>query len=229
MNRSRKQYTVLIAAALAVGLALTGCATPNTQPAADQEVSAAQATLRDFQRDPDMTWFQENLKNARAVIISPRVTRAAFIVGGSGGEAVVLSRDRAGARWAGPAFYKLGAGSVGLQIGADVSEVVILVMTEKARDALLSSSFKLGGDASIATGPVGAGASATVTTDLVSFARTKGAYAGVSLEGAVIRPDAGANAAFYGRNASPVDILVRGAVDNPAAAPLRQSLAAGAR
>jgi lipid-binding SYLF domain-containing protein len=176
-----------------------------------------------------MTWFREHLKDARAVIISPRVTRAAFVVGGSGGEAVVLSRDGRADRWAGPAFYKLGAGSVGFQIGADVSEVVVLVMTEKARDALLSSSFELGGDASIATGPIGAGASATVTTDLVSFARSKGAYAGVSLEGAVIRPDPQANAAFYGRNASPVDILVRGAVHNPAAAPLQQSLRAAAR
>jgi lipid-binding SYLF domain-containing protein len=182
MNRDRKPYTMLVTAALALGLALAGCATPNTQPAADQQVSAAQATLRDFERDPDMTWFRDNLKNARAVIISPRVTRAAFVFGGSGGEAVVLSRDGKGERWAGPAFYK-----------------------------------------------VGAGASSTVTTDLVSFARTKGAYAGVSLEGAVIRPDAEANTVFYGRNVSPVDILVRGAVNNPAAAPLQQSLRAAAR
>ena len=140
-----------------------------------------------------------------------------------GGEAVILSRD-------GPANRAVrvlqdSRGSVGFQIGADVSEVVILVMTEKARDALLSSSFKLGADASIATGPVGAGASSTVTTDLVSFARSKGAYAGVSLEGAVIRPDGEANTIFYGRNVSPADILVRGAVNNPAATPLQRSVA----
>ena len=229
MRLYRNRYPFVIATALVLGLALGGCATPNTRPAAEEKVSAAQGTLGDFERDPDMTWFQKNLKNAHAVIISPRVTRAALLVGGSGGEAVVLSRDGKRDRWTGPAFYKLGEGSVGLQVGADVSEVVILVMTEKARDALLSSSFKLGGDASIATGPVGAGASATVTTDLVSFTRAKGAYVGLSLEGAVIRPDTEANAVFYGRNVSPVDILVRGAVNNPAAAPLQQSLRAAAR
>ena len=174
-----------------------------------------------------MTWFQKNLKNARALIIAPQVTRAAVLVGGSGGEAVVLSRDRD--RWAGPAFYKLGEGSVGLQVGADRSEVVILVMTEKARDALLTSSFKLGGDASIATGPVGAGASATVTTDLVSFSRSKGAFVGVSFEGAVIRPDVEANRVFYGQNVSPVDVLIRDSVRNPAAAPLQDAVRAAAR
>ena len=129
----------------------------------------------------------------------------------------------------GPAFYKMGAGSVGFQIGGDVSEVIILVMSEKALDALLSPSFKLGADASIAAGPVGAGTSSNVTADLVSFARSKGAYAGLSLEGAVIRPDNEANRVFYGRAASPVDILVRGAVNNRAAEPLQESLRAAAR
>ena len=229
MNRYSKQYPFLIAATLALGVALGGCATPETQPAAEHEVSAAQTTLTDFKNDPNMTWFRNNLKNAHAVIISPNVTRGAFLVGGSGGEAVVLASDGKGGRWLGPAFYKLGDASLGLQAGVDVSEVVILVMTEKARDALLSSSFNLGGDASIAAGPVGTGASSAMTTDLVAFARSKGVYAGLSLEGAVIRPDTEANAAFYGRNVSPVDILVRGAADNPAAAPLRQSLRADAR
>jgi lipid-binding SYLF domain-containing protein len=229
MTSYRKLYTPLTVAVLAIGLALAGCASPDTRPAGDQQVQAAQATLSNFERDPDMTWFRDNVKNARAVIISPRVTRAAFIFGGSGGEAVVLGRDGKAGRWVGPAFYNMGAGSVGFQIGVDVSEVIVLVMTEKALDALLSPSFKFGGDASIAAGPVGAGTSATVTTDLVSFARSKGAYAGVSLEGAVIKPDASANSAFYGRAVSPADILVRGSANNAAAAPLQQSLRTIAR
>ncbi len=229
MTYYSKLYTGLTVAVLAIGLALAGCATPDTRPATEQQVRTAEATLSDFERDPDMSWFRDNLKNARAVIISPRVTRAAFVFGGSGGEAMVLARDAKGARWVGPAFYNMGAGSVGFQIGVDVSEVVILVMTEKALDALLSSSFKLGGDASIAAGPVGAGASSTVTTDLVSFARAKGAYAGLSLEGVVIKPDSGANEAFYGRAVSPADILIRHSANNAAAAPLQQSLRTIAR
>jgi lipid-binding SYLF domain-containing protein len=229
MKRNPRQYPFLIAATLALAVALAGCATPKTRPAAEQEVNAAQTTLNNFKNDPNMTWFQSNLRNAHAVIISPSVTRGAFLVGGSGGEAVVLARDEKRGRWVGPAFYKLGDASLGLQAGVDVSEVLILVMTEKARDALLSSSFKLGGDASIAAGPVGTGASSSVTTDLVAFARSKGVYAGLSLEGAVIRPDTEANAAFYGRDVSPLDILVRGAANNPAAAALQQSLRADAR
>jgi lipid-binding SYLF domain-containing protein len=229
MTYYRMLYTPLTVAVLGVGLALAGCATPDTRPAAEQQVRTAQATLSNFEKDPEMSWFRDNVKNARAIIISPRVTRAAFVFGGSGGDAVVLARDAKGARWVGPAFYDMGAGSVGFQIGVDVSEVVILVMTEKALDALLSPSFKFGGDASISAGPVGVGTSSTVTTDLVSFARSKGAYAGLSLEGAVIKPNSTANSAFYGRAVSPADILVRATAHSPAAAPLQQSLRTIAR
>jgi lipid-binding SYLF domain-containing protein len=217
-------------AALGVVAALAACGTtPETRRDTTQQVRAAQATLANFQNDPEMSWFRDNVKKARAVLISPRITRAGFVFGGSGGEALVLARERTGGRWAGPAFYNIGAGSVGFQIGVDISEVVILVMTDKALNGLLSSSFKVGGDASIAAGPVGVGAASTVTADMVSFARSKGAYAGVSLDGTVIAPDAGANSAFYGRPVSPVDILVRHNVDNPAAAPLKQALGQIAR
>lgn len=208
---------------------LAGCGTtPETQSDTTQQVRTAQATLANFQNDPEMRWFRDNLKNARAIVISPRVTKAAFVFGGSGGEALLLARDKSG-RWAGPAFYNMGAGSVGFQIGAEVSEVVILVMSEKALDALLSRSFRLGGDASIAAGPVGVGTASTVRADMISFARSKGAYAGLSLDGAVLSPDSGANTAFYGRPASPADILVRGGVGNAAAASLQQSLQQMAR
>src|SRR5690606_7736275 len=139
------------------------------------------------------------------------------IFGGAGGEALLLARDERGG-WTGPAFYNLGAGSVGFQIGADVSEVVVLVMSDKARNALLSRSFKLGGDATITAGPVGVGAAAALPADMVSFVRSKGIFAGVALDGAVISPDDAANEAFYGRPVSPVDILVRGVATPPAAA-----------
>jgi lipid-binding SYLF domain-containing protein len=222
MQSSTRQ--VLSFALFGVVVAAAGCGTtPETRSDTTQQVQTAQATLAHFQNDPQMGWFRDNLKNAKAVVISPQVTRAGFIFGGSGGEALVLARDKGG-RWDGPAFYNMGAGSVGLQIGVDVSEVVILVMSDKALNALLSSSLKFGGDASIAAGPVGVGAASTVNTDMVSFARSKGAYAGLSLEGIVISPDTGANNAFYGNPVSPVDILVRGKASNPAAAPLQQSL-----
>jgi len=204
--------------------ALAGCATPDTRSGTATELSRAQATLQDFRNDPDMTWFRNHVKDARAIIISPNITRASFVFGGSGGEAVVYSRERPGAPWVGPAFYNMGAGSVGFQFGVDVSQVVVLVMSDRGANALLSPKFTLGGDVSIAVGPVGAGAASSVTADFVSFARAKGLYAGVSLGGAVINPDYGANAAYYGRAASPVDILVRHAVTNPNGRPISEML-----
>jgi Uncharacterized conserved protein len=216
---------ILSCAVFGMIAALAGCSTtPETRSDTEQQVRAAQTTLDNFHNDPGMRWFRDNLKNARAVVVSPRVTRAGFVFGGSGGDAIVLARDGKTGRWVGPAFYNMGAGSVGFQIGVDVSEVVILVMSEKALNALLSSTFKLGGDASIAAGPVGVGAASSVTADMVSFARSKGVYAGLSLDGAVIRPDAGANAAFYGKAVSPVDILVRHSVSSASAASLQGSL-----
>ena len=216
---------LLILGVVGIFTGLAGCVTnPDTRAGTEQELRSVNVTLSNFQRDPDMTWFRNHLRDARAIIISPSITRAGFVFGGKGGEAVVLVRDGASGQWVGPAFYNMGAGSVGFQIGVDVSEVVMLVMTEKAVNALLSSSFKLGGDISVAAGPVGAGAGSNVMADVISFARAKGVYAGISLEGAVIAPDANANSAFYGRPASPVDILVRRNVESPASLSLRQSL-----
>jgi lipid-binding SYLF domain-containing protein len=146
-------------------------------------------------------------------------------LGGSGGDALVLARDAKTGAWSGPAFYNMGTGSFGLQAGVDFSEVVILVMNEKALDALMSRSMTMGGDASVAAGPVGVGASAPIAADMVSFSRSKGVYAGVSLEGAVVSPDNNANSAYYGQAISPSDILIRHSVSNPASASLHQALA----
>ena len=216
-------------AALCFVAALAGCGTtPETRSDTTQQVGIAQATLANFQNDPEMRAFRSYMGTAKAVVISPRVTKAGFVFGGSGGEALVLARDKSG-QWLGPAFYNMGAGSVGLQIGVEVSEVVILVMSDKAVNALLSRSFRLGGDASIAAGPIGVGTASTPSADMISFARSRGAFAGLSFDGAVLAPDTGANSAFYGRAASPVDILVRASVNNPAAAPLQQALRQMAR
>ena len=117
------------------------------------------------------------------MLIAPQIVKAGFIFGGSGGRAVLVARD--GRTWAGPAFYDLATASVGFQAGVEVSEVVIVVMTDKGLNSLLASSFKIGGDASIAAGPVGAGAKSTVTADLISFSRAKGVYGGLNLDGTV--------------------------------------------
>jgi lipid-binding SYLF domain-containing protein len=118
----------------------------------------------------------------------------------------------------------MGSISLGLQAGAEVSEIILLVMTEKGMDALLSTSFKLGADASVAAGPVGAGAKAQ-TTDILAFARSSGLFGGISIEGAVITSRDAWNRQYYGRNVRAVDIIIRRNVSNPGADALRNLVA----
>lgn len=213
---------------LALAAAAAGCGTMDRahdpQSVSQTELQRSQATLEDFRNDPQMAGFRERLKDAKGVIIAPRVGRGGFIFAGSGGEAVALVREPNG-QWSSPAFYKIASGSVGLQAGGDVSEIVMLLMTDRAVNALLNPKFTLGADASVAAGPVGVGTARDITADVISFARAKGAYAGLSVGGAYIQPDKAANEAYYGKAATPADILVRRSVSNPQSASLQRSLA----
>ena len=135
-----------------------------------------------------------------------------------------------GRTWAGPAFYDLATASVGFQAGLEVSEAVILVMTDKGLNSLMSSSFKVGGDASVAAGPVGAGAKSTVTADLVAFTRAKGVYGGVNLDGTVVHANTRWNDAYYGAtNVLPPDIVIRKTVRSPKSARLLAEVANAAK
>ena len=187
-------------------------------------VNAAETTFSNFTRDPDMTWFQRHVGDAKAVLIAPQVVKAGWIFGGSGGRAVLFARNDQTGRWEGPAFYNLATASVGFQAGVAVSETVTLVMTEKGLNSLLANSVKIGGDASIAAGPVGAGAKADVTTDFIAFSRSKGLYGGLNLDGTVITTADNWNKAYYGRDIQPPDILLRASVHNPQADRLAAAL-----
>ena len=172
-------------------------------------VNAADRTFQNFLRDPDMVWLQQNIGRAKGVLIAPEVAKAGFIFGGSGGRAVLVVRDGRTGKWVGPAFYTLATASVGFQAGISVAEMLTLVMSERALNSLLSDSVKLGPDASIAAGPVGAGAKADVVTDLVSYSRSKGIYGGLNLDGTVVAVSKDWNEGFYGKPVSAPDILVR--------------------
>src|SRR5262245_63046284 len=145
MDRPSRRNALRVLAAVT----LAGCATQSVSPAEPERLVAdARTTFSNFIRDPDQTWIQDNLGRAKAILIAPQVVRAGFIFGGSGGRGVLVARD--GRAWAGPAFYNLATASVGFQAGIDVSEVIIVVMTDTGFNSLLSTSFKIGGDASIA-------------------------------------------------------------------------------
>lgn len=200
--------------AACLGLLLGGCAHTGTLDDARSTTDAAQTTLNNFMKDPDMTWLRDNLPRAKAVLISPQILQAGFIIGGSGGNAVLHARTAHSPGWTGPAFYKIGTGSIGLQAGAEKAEMVALVMSDKALNSFLSTGFKLGGDVSVAAGPIGAGAGAPVNADMVVYVRAKGLYGGLNLSGSVIKVDDAANSAFYGRQVTPVDILVKHSAAN---------------
>jgi lipid-binding SYLF domain-containing protein len=193
---------------LAIAVAI-GASAALAQSEQRKLVSAADTTFNNFMRDPDMAWLQQNIGRAKGVLIAPEVAKAGFIFGGSGGRAVLVARDPKSGKWVGPAFYTMATASVGFQAGIAVSEMLTLVMTEKALNSLLSDSVKLGPDASVAAGPVGAGAKADVVTDLVSYSRSKGLYGGVNLDGTVVAVSKDWNERFYGKPVSAPDILVR--------------------
>ena len=190
-------------------------------------VNKAEATLSNMLRDPEMTWLQQNIGRARAVLIAPEIVKAGFIFGGSGGRAVLLAKE--GGKWHGPSFYTMATASVGFQAGVQVSENVTLVMTEKGMNSMLAANFKIGGDASVAAGPVGAGAKSDVTADLIAFSRAKGVYGGVNLDGTLVNLSDDWNKAYYGKPVQPVDILIRGSVHNKGADKLLGDVARAAK
>jgi lipid-binding SYLF domain-containing protein len=201
-------------------LFFSGCASTPTRDEVTGTVNGARTTLSNFMRDPDMTWLHRHIKEAKGVLISPRLVQAGFIIGGAGGSGLVMARGRTSQAWHGPAFYTIAVGSLGLQAGVQESEMVALIMTDKGMAKLLSTTFKLGADVSVAAGPIGAGAGAPVTADMVTFVRSRGLYGGINLSGTVISVDDKRNQTFYGRPATPVDILVEGRVRSEDGRPL---------
>lgn len=165
MKRRKSSIGLVVSILLAVlALLATGSTPANADVKADAQgiVDKARVTLDAFMRHKDYVWLQENLKHAKEVLIYPQVLKAGFILGGSGGTGVFLANDQKTGEWSQPAFYTVGSVTFGLQIGGEAAETVILAMSRKAVDSLYTSSAKLGGDTSIALGPVGAGAKANL-------------------------------------------------------------------
>jgi len=216
----------LLLAGAAAFFSLPGAA----RAAAEQQALVDRATLavNEIMRDRYAADIKAVLRRARAVMVFPRLFRGGFILGGEGGLGVLLARDGAG-NWSSPAFYMLASGSVGLQIGVSDSQVMLFIMSDRALNAVLQSQFKIGADASLAVATIGAGiegaTTAALRADIVSVARSRGLYAGVSLEGSYIAPRNEDNAAYFGRPVTPQEIVLRMEVHNPGSDNLRAALA----
>ena len=200
-------------ASLAVIAVLSPAAPLLAQSEQQKLVDECLATWKNFQADPNLTWFREHEHEAVGFLIAAQVVKAGFIFGGSGGRAVLVAKGEKG--WAGPAFYTMGTASVGFQAGVTDSEIVTLVMNKKALDSLMSGSVKAGADMSVAAGPVGVGAGAKPNADFLVFSRSKGVFGGVDANGTVIKPTEDWNKDYYGKLVSPIEIILRKAVHNP--------------
>lgn len=192
-------------------------------------VDKARVSFVDLMGDANFYWLQKYLKEAKGVLIFPQVLKGGFFLGGSGGTGVLLVKSGDTGIWSDPAFYTVGSVTFGLQIGAEAAEVVMLAMNQKAIDTLLVSTAKLGADVSIAAGPVGGGAKGAVavpavSADFLSFARSKGLYAGLNLEGSVLAVRDSLNESYYGKGVGPKDILIKLDVRNSGAKALRAAV-----
>lgn len=224
MAPTRRFFAGLVLAALGIVLARPGLALT------DQEelVEKSRITFDTLISSPDFRQLPDYVKQAKGIIVFPALLKGGFIIGAEGGSGVFLVRKEGGG-WSSPAFYTLVAGSVGLQIGGQVSEVIFTVMSQKAVEAILANQMKFGGDMSIAAGPIGAGLEAATTTnldaDLYSFAKAAGLFGGVSFEGAGILKRDEWNEGYYGAGATPHAILIENKFSNPGAEPLLKALA----
>ena len=227
---SRKGTVMFVVVVFLSAVMLTSGITPvsaDDRQDAYPLVEKARFALEDFMGDKNMEAFHDLVKKARGMLITPQLLKGAFIIGASGGTGVFVARDERTGQWTGPSFHTIGGASFGLQIGGQASEVILVAMTQRGVTTLLSNSIKLGADAGLAVGPVGAGvqaSSANLSADILSFARSKGLYGGISLDGAVVDVREGLNEAYYGKKATPTDIFIRHAVSNPHSAGLIQAV-----
>ncbi len=188
----------------------------NTKDSASQASKAAKV-LKEIMDAPDKAIPRDVLDKAECVAVFPQVIKAGFIVGGRGGRGVASCRTTSS--WSAPAFFNLGGGSFGLQIGAQATDFIFLFMNEKGMDSLLSSKFTLGGDASVAAGPVGrqAGAEtdALMSAQVLSYSRSKGLFAGLELKGTVISQETEHMEGVYGKGVTAKEVLKENKVKAP--------------
>jgi len=216
-----KRVLLIVAGLLALSqISIAG--TPTNAKAQQDRLQNAGQVMEEILQVPDDI-PRDLLDKARCVIVMPSVLKAAFVVGGSYGRGTMVCRtgkDFTGP-WGAPAMYALEGGSVGLQIGGEATDFVFLVMNDRGADSLLRSKVKLGADASIAAGPKGRTASADtdayMRTEILAYSRSRGIFAGISLEGSTLRPDGEGNRDLYGREISAAEIVRESSVQAPEA------------
>ncbi len=230
----RRKVVSLLAllAPLALAAALTGCYGAHSAPTPESSqyeqglVDKAALVVRGMRQTPQFKHIEVYLRHAKGVLVLPSVIKGAFIYGGQGGNGVLLARGADGA-WSSPAFYTLGGGSFGLQIGVQEAAIVLVFMNDKALKSAIDSGLTLGVDATAAAGTAGITgevASTHVFKDVYYFADVGGLFAGLSLEGGVIHVREGLNKAYYGQIYTPRQIVLEHKVEARGATMLKEAL-----
>ena len=211
-RRKVDNVKLMIATTVATALALAPLAASENDGA--KRLGVASTVLSEIMAAPDKGIPEELLEKAHCIVIVPDLKTAAFGAGGKYGKGYLSCRNKSGAGWSAPGTVRIEGGSVGFQIGASSSDLVMLIMSERGADKLMASKFTLGGEASAAAGPVGRTATAQTDAqmhaDILSWSRTQGLFAGVALEGATLRQDLDDNAELYGKRLENRTIVTKG-------------------
>lgn len=222
MAEGRCTVRLIIATTVATTLALTPLLAADDEPA--KRLNDAAVVFSEVMAAPDKGIPQQLLENAHCIVIVPDLKTAAWVVGGKYGKGYLSCRNKGGAGWSAPGTVRIEGGSVGFQIGASSTDLIMLVMSERGADKLLASKFTLGAEGSVAAGPVGRTATAQtdaqMRADILSWSRTQGLFAGLALEGATLREDLDDNATLYGKKLENRDIVTKGVRAPKAAARL---------
>ena len=196
---------------LVTTLALTPLLAKDNEPA--KRLDEAAAVFSEIMATPDKGIPQELLENAHCIVIVPELKTGAFIIGGKYGKGYMSCRNKGGPGWSAPATVRIEGGSIGFQIGGSTTDLILLVMNERGADKLLESKFTLGAEGSVAGGPVGRTATAQTDAqmhaDILSWSRSQGLFAGISLQGATLRQDLDDNATLYGKKLENRDIVTK--------------------
>ena len=189
---------------------------------AKERLQTASTVLSEIMAAPDKGIPQELLGNAHCIVVVPGLKKGAFIIGGKYGKGFMSCRRAAGVGWSAPAAMRVEGGSFGFQIGGSETDAVMLVMNERGATKLMESKFTLGADASVAAGPVGrtseAKTDAKLHAEILTYSRSRGAFAGVALDGATLRPDGEGNKELYGNENLSSQQIVKGKTKIPTAA-----------
>jgi len=213
---------IIGAATLVLALAAAPAAAKSKREKAEKLVVKAAETVSYFASDTAYEPLWNTADNAKAMVIIPRSLRGGFMFGAAGGNALMVARNDDGS-WSEPTFFTIGSLSFGFQIGVEASETILLVMTQRGMEHLLSTTVKLGADLSLAAGPIGGGAKAQ-TADILAFSRSRGLYGGVSLEGALLKSRGSWNREYYGAEITPADIVYKEKVASPQSAILQNAV-----